>query len=53
VILSKMEESTDRSGKLENEVEVMAEVIEELSQAVDQIAISADSLSDVTRSLQD
>lgn len=53
VILSKMEESTDRSGKLENEVEVMAEVIEELSQAVDQIAISADTLSDVTRSLKD
>jgi heam-based aerotactic trancducer len=52
-ILSKMDESTERSGKLENEVEVMAEVIEELSHAVGQIAISADSLSDVTRSMQD
>jgi heam-based aerotactic trancducer len=53
VILSKMNESTERSGKLENEVEVMAEVIEELSQAVGQIAISADSLSDVTKNMQD
>ncbi|MFD1356357.1 protoglobin domain-containing protein [Fictibacillus halophilus] len=52
-ILSKMDESTERSGKLENEVEVMAEVIEELSHAVGQIAISADSLSDITRSMQD
>jgi heam-based aerotactic trancducer len=52
VILSKMDESTERSGKLENEVEVMAEVIEELSQAVGQIAISADSLSDVTKNMQ-
>lgn len=51
-ILSKMDESTDRSGKLEKEVEVMAEVIEELSQAVGQIAVSADSLTDVTKSMQ-
>ncbi|MDM5317809.1 globin-coupled sensor protein [Fictibacillus sp. b24] len=51
-ILSKMDESTDRSGKLEKEVEVMAEVIEELSHAVGQIAISADSLTDVTKSMQ-
>ncbi|MFG6496535.1 globin-coupled sensor protein [Fictibacillus sp. UD] len=51
-ILSKMDESTDRSGKLEKEVEVMAEVIEELSHAVGQIAVSADSLTDVTKSMQ-
>ncbi|MFC0238701.1 protoglobin domain-containing protein [Fictibacillus phosphorivorans] len=51
-ILSKMGESTDRSGKLEKEVEVMAEVIEELSHAVGQIAVSADSLTDVTKSMQ-
>lgn len=50
-ILTKMDESNERSGKLEKEVEVMAEVIEELSQAVGQIAVSADSLTDVTRGL--
>jgi heme-based aerotactic transducer len=47
-----MDESTDQSGKLEKEVEIIAEVIEELSQAVGQIAVSADSLTDVTKSMQ-
>ncbi|MDR7071111.1 globin-coupled sensor protein [Fictibacillus barbaricus] len=45
-ILSTMDDSNKKSIALEKEVEVMAEVIEELTNAVGQIAVSADNLTD-------
>jgi heam-based aerotactic trancducer len=50
-ILEMMKESNEKGISLEKEVEIMAEIIGELSHAVDQIAVSADSLTDVTRNM--
>jgi heme-based aerotactic transducer len=50
-ILGTMDESNKKSVALEQEVEVMAEVIEELTKAVGQIAISADNLTDTAHKI--
>jgi heme-based aerotactic transducer len=50
-ILGTMEESNKKSAAVEQEVEVMAEVIEDLTKAVGQIAISADNLTDTAHKI--
>ncbi|WNB91481.1 globin-coupled sensor protein [Bacillus sp. NEB1478] len=50
-ILKTMDDSNKKSIALEKEVEVMAEVIEELTKAVGQIAVSADNLTDTAHKI--